>query len=394
LNGSIEGQIDEGIIEAVRYQGNEKTKCWVLSREMALKKGDLFNLQRARRGLRNIYGTGLFEKVSMHIQRGAEGPILVVKVKEKQSLFLSLGGHYDLEREGKGFVALGEENFLGVGSEIALYAQGGKRVEKYEMSLKADRIFKTYLTFDRKGYASRRDWGVYDGQDDIGWYELDRRGGRFFLGQHIRRFGMVSVEGRAEHVKYLSRWGGGYPHGTREIRSIILRSLMDTLDRLPFPRRGHTYHAFVEIGTSILGGTEEYRKTYASLGLYNTVWRRHTFFTGGALGVSEAPLPYSEQFLLGGEESLHGYRQDELRGNKLFLFNAGYRMELVNKFYFGARYDVGNVWENELQIKWLTTKHAIGVYLALDTPLGPFKLTYGRASDGRERGYFSAGYRF
>ena len=113
-----------------------------------------------------------------------------------------------------------------------------------------------------------------------------------------------------------------------------------------------------------------------------------------SLGVSEAPLPYSEQFLLGGEESLHGYRQDELRGNKLFRLNAGYRMELVRRFYFGTRYDVGNVWENELQIKWLTTKHAIGVYLALDTPLGPFKLTYGRASDGRERGYFSAGYRF
>ena len=205
---------------------------------------------------------------------------------------------------------------------------------------------------------------------------------------------MVSVEGRAEHVKYLSRWGSGYPRGTREIRSLILRSRMDTLDRFPFPRRGHIYSAFVEIGTSILGGTEEFRKTYASLGLYNTLWRRHTFFAKGALGVSEAPLPYSEQFLLGGEESLHGYRQDELRGNKLFLFNAGYRMELVRRFYFGTRYDVGNVWENELQIKWLTTKHAIGVYLALDTLLGPVKLTYGRASDGRERGYFSAGYRF
>jgi outer membrane translocation and assembly module TamA len=69
-------------------------------------------------------------------------------------------------------------------------------------------------------------------------------------------------------------------------------------------------------------------------------------------------------------------------------------MELVRRFYFRTRYDVGNVWENELQIKWKTTKHAIGVSLALDTPLGPITLTYGRASEGQERVYFSAGYQF
>ena len=69
-------------------------------------------------------------------------------------------------------------------------------------------------------------------------------------------------------------------------------------------------------------------------------------------------------------------------------------MELVRRFYFGVRYDVGNVWENELQIKWRTTKHAIGVNLALDTLLGPVTLTYGRAAEGQERAYFSAGFRF
>ena len=205
---------------------------------------------------------------------------------------------------------------------------------------------------------------------------------------------MVSVEGRAERVKISAREGHGYDAGKREIRSLVLRSLMDTLDRFPFPTAGHTYNAYLEIGEPILGGTEEFRKTFVSLASYRTIWHLLTLYGRGVLGVSEGPLPFSEQFLIGGEETLCGYRDDELRGNKLFLLNMGYRLRLGKRVYFGIRYDMGNVWEHELQIKWGTTRHAIGVHLALDTPLGPVKATYGRASDGRERAYFSAGYRF
>ncbi len=392
--GIIRAEIEEGRIQATRYVGNEKTKCWVLSRELPLRKGDIFNIQRARLGIRNIYGAGLFQRVSMAIERGREGAVVVTRVKEKDSLFLGLGARYDLEKKGDAYVALGEENFLGVGSKLSLYLQGGKLREKYRLGLKADRIFKTYLTFDFSAFMSRRDWCSYIDGRRVGRYELDRRGGRFFLGQHIRRFGTVSFEGRVERVEVIAQNGRGYDPGRKEIRSLILRSMMDTLDRSPFPTKGRVHSAYLEIGEPILGGTEEFRKTFFSLASYNTLWRRHTLFVQGAVGVSEGPLPFSEQFRLGGEETLYGYREDELRGNKLFLLNAGYRMLLARRFYFGTRYDVGNVWEHELQIKWKTTKHAIGVYLALDTPLGPITSTYGRASDGRERVYFSAGYRF
>lgn len=392
--GIISGELEEGAIQEVRYLGNEKTKDWVLSRELPLKKGDIFNMQKARRGMRNIYGAGLFERVTLEIERGATGPILFIRVKEKASVSLRLGARYDLEKSGEIFAVLGEDNFLGVGSKFSLYLQGGKRREKYQLSLEADRIFKTYLTFNFSGFVINRDWDSYVDGVSIGRYDLSRRGGRFFFGQHIRRFGMVSVEGRAEHVKLKARWGHGYPVGKKEIRSITLRSLMDTLDRFPFPMTGRVHSAYLEIGEPILGGTEEFRKTFFSLESYSTIWRRHTVFARGSVGVSEGPLPFCEQFQLGGQETLYGYCEEELRGNKLFLFNIGYRMQLVKKFYFGSRYDVGNVWENELQIKWKTTRHAIGVNLALDTPLGPIIAAYGRASDARERVYFSAGFRF
>jgi NTE family protein len=393
-DGTIRGEIEEGIIQRVLYKGNDKTKRWVLSRELTLNKGDIFNLQQARRGIDNIYGTGLFERVTMEIQRGKQGAILVVRVKEKASLSLAVGARYDLEREAEGFVHLAEENFLGVGSMPSLFLQFGRFREEAQAGLKADRIFKTYLTFDVNGYVRRRDWKSYVNGRTVGEYELDRRGGRFFLGQHIRRFGMVSVEGRVERVKITSNYGHGHPTGEREIRSLILRSKMDTMDRFPFPTSGHAYSAYLEIGQPLLGGTEEFRKAFASLESYVTFWSRQTFFAKGSLGVSESPLPFSERFRLGGEETLYGFRQGELLGNKLFLLNLGYRMELVRKFYFGTRYDVGNVWEHELQIKWRTTKHAIGVGLALDSPLGPVTLTYGRANEGQERAYFSAGFRF
>ncbi len=392
--GLVLGQIEEGVIEKVQYKGNEKTKRWVLSREFNLNRNDIFNLSRAQRGIRNIYGTGLFERVSMEIRRGDQGAVVVVRVKERGSVSLAVGAQYDLEREAEAFALLAEENLLGVGSKLSLYYQLGTYREKARAGLKADRIFKTYLTFNLNGYWSRRDWSLYQDGDEAGEYAVYRKGARFFLGQHIRRFGTLSAEGRVERVRMNSISGGGYPTGRQEIRSLVLRSQINTLDRPNFPTSGHAHSAYLEIGQPILGGTEEFRKTYFSLESYLTGWNRHTLFARGSIGVSESPLPFSEQFRLGGEESLYGFRRGELMGNKLFLLNAGYRMELVRRFYFGVRYDVGNVWENELQIKWLTTKHAIGVNLALDTLLGPVTLTYGRAAEGQERAYFSVGFRF
>jgi NTE family protein len=392
--GIVLGQLEEGLIQRIVYKGNEKTKRWVLSREFSLKQDDIFNLDRAQRGIQNIYGTGLFERVSMEIRRGSREAIVVVRVKERGSLSLAVGAQYDLEREAEAFGLLAEENLLGVGSKLQLYYQFGKIRERAQVALKADRIFKTYLTFNFKGYWNRRDWILYGDGDEEGEYGIYRRGTRFFLGQHIRRFGTLSAEGRVERIKINRISGRGYPTGKGEIRSLVLRSQINTLDRLHFPTAGHAHSAYLEIGQPILGGTEEFRKTYFSLESYLTGWGRHTVFARGSIGVSESPLPFSEQFRLGGEESLYGFRQGELMGNKLFVLNAGYRMELVDRFYFGVRYDVGNVWEHELQIKWKTTKHAIGVNLALDTPLGPVTLTYGRAAEGQERAYFSAGFRF
>jgi NTE family protein len=392
--GVVIGQVEEGIIQRVLYKGNEKTKRWVLSREFSLNREDIFNLTRAQAGIRNIYGTGLFERVSMEIRRGGSGALVTVRVKEKGSLSLTLGAQYDLEREAEVFALLAEENLLGVGSKLSFYYQFGVDREMARAGLKADRIFKTYLTFNLNGYWSRRDWTLYRDENEAGEYSIYRRGARFFLGQHIRRFGTLSAEGRLERVRLNTISGRGYPTGRREIRSLLLRSQFNTLDRLTFPTSGHAHDAYLEIGQPILGGTEEFRKSYLSLRSYLTGWGRHTLFAWGSIGVSESPLPFSEKFRLGGEHSLYGFRQGELMGNKLFLLNAGYRMELVSRFYFGVRYDVGNVWENELQIKWLTTKHAIGVNLALDTPLGPATLTYGRAAEGQERAYFSAGFRF
>ncbi len=392
--GIVRGQIEEGVIQRVLYKGNKRTKRWVLSREFSLNQDDIFNLSRARAGIRNIYGTGLFERVSMEILRGDRGAMVVVRVKERGSLSLALGAQYDLEREAEAFALLAEDNLLGVGSKLSFYYQFGAFREQARAGLKADRIFKTYLTFNLNGYWSRRDWTLYRDEDEVGEYSVYRRGARLFLGQHIRRFGTLSVEGRAERVRLNAISGGGFPTDRKYISSLVLRSQINTLDRLNFPTSGHVHGAFLEIGQPILGGTEEFRKSYFSLESYLTGWNRHTLFVWGSIGVSEGPLPFSEKFRLGGERSLYGFREGELMGNKLFLLNAGYRMELVRRFYFGVRYDVGNVWENELQIKWRTTKHAIGVNLALDTLLGPVTLTYGRAAEGQERAYFSAGFRF
>jgi NTE family protein len=43
------------------------------------------------------------------------------------------------------------------------------------------------------------------------------------------------------------------------------------------------------------------------------------------------------------------------------------------------RYDLGNVWENQEQIRFKDLKHGIGSSISFDTPIGPAEFSVGRS---------------
>ncbi|MFH1938555.1 MAG: POTRA domain-containing protein, partial [bacterium] len=85
--GKLWINISEGCLEKIVIEGNNKTKEKVITREITIKPGDLFNFDIAKKSLQKIYNLGYFEDVSMKLEPGSEEDtiVLVIKVIEKNT---------------------------------------------------------------------------------------------------------------------------------------------------------------------------------------------------------------------------------------------------------------------------------------------------------------------
>lgn len=86
--GKLWINISEGRLEKIVIEGNDKTKEKVITREINIKPGDLFNFEIVKKSLQKIYNLGYFEDVSMKLETGNEegSVVLIIKVVEKSKI--------------------------------------------------------------------------------------------------------------------------------------------------------------------------------------------------------------------------------------------------------------------------------------------------------------------
>ena len=396
-------RINEGRIERLTVAGNRKTKSHVILREFPLKKGKVFNLPKANRGIDQLYGTGLFERVSLRLLRKNSGECyaeqsrginVVIRVKERGYELVRFGIRYDRDKHTEVLMEAAQDNLFGLGIKLNLLGTVGERRQRYQVEHRSDRIFKTYLTYTIRGGQTISKRYMYGPGGAVGEYRDIRSGAQFSLGQQLYRLGTVSVGIRAERIRTRSLFGGGYPTGLQEIRSLVFRSLIDNLDCFPFPRSGKRSQFVFETAARIFGGTEAYTKMSFFAETFHTFRRRNTLHLSARWGTADPTLPFSEMFRLGGQTTLYGTHQDEFQGRQLFDAHLEYRFHVPRYYYFSLRYDAGNVWRFAEKIRLSELKHAWGAQVTLSTLLGPISLSYGRSDEGNTRIYFSAGVPF
>ncbi|UCE17566.1 MAG: BamA/TamA family outer membrane protein [Gemmatimonadota bacterium] len=406
--GIVTVVIEEGRISNFDISGNRRTREHVILREFPLQSGQVFNLNRANRGINNIYSTGLFDRVHLNIEKSGDSTSVCLDVVEKKFDLLRLGTRYDREYETEGFIEFHDDNLFGYGGKFNLHLQYGQRRQRYEINLRADRFFRTYLTYRGSAYHRRREQYYY-GSDNVRRTEYRERrwGTRFAIGQQIFRLGTVSVEGRAEEVKLRTNSEKG-PQENIQIRSLIFRSAVDNLDRYPFPVSGNYSHLFLELADDILGGTASYVKFFGTLESYATFFSRHTLHPKFSFGSMDLITPFSERFKVGGNRiyneypgeeytvRLYGFHDEEFVGRQLLWANIEYRYKTPwfswLDLYLSGRYDVGYLWQEAETFRSDRIKEAWGVGLAVETPVGPAEVNYGRSKKGEDRVYFSFGY--
>jgi NTE family protein len=324
---------------------------------------------------------------------------LIIKVKEKASVRMRLGGKLDKERRAQSYIEFGDDNFLGGGLKTALVTRLGLRDGLLSLNLRNDRIFTTYLTFSLRGYYS---WQINHiaGWGQSGRYRESRYGVRFQIGQQLRRIGQLAAELRIERAKDETHSGIFNLEQDLELRTFSLHSITDKRDRIDFPSSGIYNRWIWESGSQFfLNSQQSFTKAALNLEVYYTLQKNHTWHLRLMTGVGDETLPFSETYRLGGLHNFFGLHEDQLFGRQIMMFNVEYRLKLpfdiMDGFYIGGRFDFGGVWEKpKLLFDADDFFTGMGAYLAFDTLLGPLYMAYGQLSEGRSMTYLSLGFNF
>ena len=99
-----------------------KTKLWVITREISLKAGQLFNRRNLEEDLKRLYGTGLFSDVKVTLKPEPANPgqvTIVLGIVEQSTGSLSGGLGYSQSQGVFGQVQLQDSNLLGRAWDLA-----------------------------------------------------------------------------------------------------------------------------------------------------------------------------------------------------------------------------------------------------------------------------------
>jgi NTE family protein len=390
--GTLHLEISEGMVNEIIVEGNRNTKDWVITRAFPQKAGSPFNSNAVNKGIENIYSTRLFEQVTYRLEPGSERNDLIISVKERPSQLARFGLRYDSEYKLAGFVEMGETNLFGIGHEVSGKTHLSDRFKQGTVSFKADRLLKTMATYKLRFFYDYGKHHFYENNCHSSSWKENRYGMNLAVGQQIARLGTASFEfqiDRADITDY--RTEIQYSHKTR---AVILRSLVDTLDKYPFPDRGKYHHLYFELAGDVLGGNTVFSKFYTSLESYYPLPYGFNFHPRVAVGLSNKALPLSEKFLPAKGGLFYGFYQEELIGDKMFLGNLGLRYSPAPNVYIEGRYDMGDVYSEFEEVKLKGLMYALGVKFSVDTYLGPLEVSYGVSSEGTDLLTLNLGYSF
>ncbi|HUL45331.1 MAG TPA: patatin-like phospholipase family protein [Bacteroidota bacterium] len=391
--GVVKFKLNEGRIKQIRYDGNEKTRDYIIRREFPLDEGDIFNIDDASQGIVNIRSTGLFDYVLLDVRYENDQPILILKVKEKSSELLRLGFHSDDERGVVTMISLGDANFRGAWEDLELSLLYGYKDRNAKLGYTINRIFNTYLSFGLSGYYLSRDITTYvddptlttDHWDRLenGRYRQVKYGGGLVFGSSIERFGNLEGEMRWENHQIQGLSGLGYTPEQYRFASVKLESNFDTEDKFLFPTEGMSLSISYESALKSLGSEVSFGKFGFTYESYHTFLPRNTIRPKITFGFADQTLPVAEQYSLGGINSFFGLRQDDSRGRQIFLVNMEYRywlpFKLIFETYLKARYDLGTISLVPQELKFSNFRHGIGFELDLDSPLGQLGIGMGKS---------------
>jgi outer membrane protein insertion porin family len=390
----------------INISGNTKTRDKVIRRELQVVEGARYSKSRLQRSESNLRRLDYFELVEMETSK-ADRPDRMnvdVKVQEKPTRFMSLGGGFSSADKLFAMAQIAERNLFGRGQTLQFQGQFGSVASRFSLKFTEPWLFDIPLTSTVEAYNWSRDYDEFN---------KDSLGGKLAFGYPVWDYTRVYVsyvydDSEVSNVSENASTFIKDQEGTI-VSSVISTTLRrDNRDHTFLTTRGSDNSLTLDYAGGVLGGDSAFFKGILNSSWYVPLFWKFVGFLHGKYGIIEGfsggIIPIYERFYLGGINSLRGWDSgdvsprdpetgDRIGGETMILFNVELLWPLVEKI--GLRgvvfYDAGNSYLTPDDFDISDLKTDVGAGIRWHSPMGPLRLEYGyklNPESGESRGNF------
>jgi outer membrane protein insertion porin family len=393
-------RVSLGISEGEKYRmgrieisGNTKTRDKVIRREVRVDEGETFNSSKLKRSYDRINNLGFFDSVDMVPKPKYEDKTVDVdiKVKERPTGFLSVGGGYSSEDKFIATADVTQGNLFGKGQYIKLKGEIGGLSSYYEFSFRDPYFLDTPYSFSTGIYKHNKEYIEYDKEAYGLYFGFGKAFGEFWRGDITYNFEKSDITNIDDDASVVVK----DQEGRHTLSSITTSIIRDSRDNYIDPSRGS--RSVLTLTIAGLGGDYGYFKGLIDSARYFP-WGETTFMVRGRYGYASEvfgkKLPLYERFYVGGLSTVRGLAfgdagphdaateeaiggTTELIINTEFIFPISPEMKLKGLIFF----DAGNSYEGFEEFG--TLRYTSGLGIRWISPFGPIRLEWGYNLDQR-----------
>lgn len=437
-DGTINVHISEGEINKILISGNEKTKDYVIARNVLTEAGTVYNENQIREDLVRLYATQAFKDVKRDIEPSEESPDkynVTIQIEEQRTASISIGGGLDSATGIFGSAGISDNNFRGLNQRVGLNLLAGSGIILNNsailnhMNIQAElSFFEPYFLNADNSLMNKvffRDFGSY--QIPLA---IERRIGaeatiahKVKANKHLTStlsLGIENVnvsEGDAGTIAGLYAANGlNISQRAQQLQGGTFLSLSpgliyDTRDSAVNPRNGLIANLRFDEALNVSSFENSYGKLTGSVKKYVPIGKKSSLsFLARAGGQMWGTMPEVMAYRLGGPYSIRGYQMSGVgTGNSFVMGSAEFATPIPFTDRLKAHFldnvrmtfflDAGKIFnQNATDIIYDRPMQAVsaGVGLKVYIPgMGPLSVDYGipltNPGTSGSKGYFTFG---